>query len=213
MDLTSLDRLQQTVDAIEHLASDLAVAKAEEHRSELAGQCDGRLQGSRVLVLGGARNNAPAFAGAAQVIECDRAWQEIEGSFEIVCCDGLLYRVPEPMALLRKVRALLPEGGLLLISSLVVADPERSEYLRFAPTGHAGDPDVRFIPGRLAFRWMVEAVGFEVEHEFGEREGPREGFPAVFTFLRARACENAEPRADPPNRRYHPERSDGQAAT
>ncbi len=182
----SLDRLQQTIDALERLASEFAVAKDDDHRSELAGQCDGRLQGSRVLILGGT-HIAPAFAGAAEVVECDRAWREIEGNFEIVCCDGLLHRVPEPTALLHKLRALLLDGGLLLISSLVVADPERSEYLRFAPAGHAGDPDVRFIPGRLAFRWMVGAAGFEVEHEFGEREGPREGFPAVFTFLRARA--------------------------
>ncbi len=71
-----------------------------------------------------------------------------------------------------------------------LADPERSEYLRFVPDRHAGDPLLWFIPGRLALRWMVQTAGFDVEAEFGESEGPREGFPVLTGYLRARAVNS-----------------------
>lgn len=112
-----------------------------------------------------------------------------DGTFELVHCHGLLHRVLEPTALLRTLRRLAACRGTLLISSMMLADPERSEYLRFVPDRHAGDPPLWFIPGRLALRWMVQTAGFDVEAEFGESEGPREGFPVLTGYLRARAAE------------------------
>jgi SAM-dependent methyltransferase len=123
-------------------------------------------------------------------------WEDLdplrEGTFGVVCCEDVLQRALDPMALLLKLRTMLIPGGTLLIGSMLLADPERSEYLRFTPTGHAGNLTWRFIPGRLAFSWMLQAAGFEVEDEFGEREGPRESFPLVHAFLRARAIAVAE---------------------
>ena len=123
---TSLDRLKQAIDELEHFTRSLAAVDEQDWPAELAEQCEGRLEGSRVLVLGGAPGDAPAFPGAAEVVERHGAWQELEGLFDIVCCDGLFHRVTEPMALLRKLRAFLADDGLLLVSSLLVADPERS---------------------------------------------------------------------------------------
>jgi SAM-dependent methyltransferase len=115
----------------------------------------------------------------------DRLSPERQGTFDILHCHDLLHRVLDPMTLLRTLCGLTAVNGVLCIQSMVLADHERSECLRFMPAGHAGDPSWRFIPGRLAFRWMVEAVGFRVEAEFGEREGPFEGFPVVSGYLLA----------------------------
>ena len=53
------------------------------------------------------------------------------------------------------------------------------------PDRYAGDASWWFVPGRLAFRWIVQAAGFDVQAEFGEREGPRDLFPVVNVYLRA----------------------------
>lgn len=171
----------------------------------------------RVLVVeGGAGYDAFAFAarGAEYVLASGRSdelrqaellesvyqsgvefrpagWEALdparEGSFDVVHCRGLLHRVLEPMTLLRTLRSLTASEGTLLIESMVLADPERSELLRFVPGAHAEDADCWFVPGRLAFRWMVEQVGFAVQAEIGETEGPRDGFPVVYMYLRATA--------------------------
>jgi hypothetical protein len=114
------------------------------------------------------------------------------GSFDIVHCGGLLHRVLEPMMLLRTLRRMTIEGGVLLVESMILGDPERSEFLRFVPARYAGDPSWWFVPGRLAFRWLVETAGFRVEAEFGEVEGPRDGFPVGSGYLRAVAVEPPE---------------------
>jgi SAM-dependent methyltransferase len=120
------------------------------------------------------------------------AWADLDparlGVFDVVHCHDLLHRVCEPLALLHALHGVTAPGGTLLIASMLLSDPERSEYLRFIPDGHAGDPDVRFIPGRLAFRWMLAEAGFEVESEFGEQEGPRDRLPVVSAYVRAVAA-------------------------
>lgn len=179
----------------------------------------GPVSGLRVLVLGGdVADDARAFAArdADYVAACqatDRSvrsgdhgsangstagveWVQLsaldpasDGTFDVVHCGELLHRVSEPMALLRKLRELTVAGGTLLISSMMLADPERSEYLRFVPTHYAGDSSWWFVPGRLALRWLLHCAGFEVQEEFGERECPRDGFPVVCGYLRAVAVE------------------------
>ncbi|MGI8904002.1 MAG: methyltransferase domain-containing protein [Solirubrobacteraceae bacterium] len=191
--------------------------EADELRWTALDHClDGRVAGRRVLDIGtGGSHDAHAFAarGAEYVLACtppganwpvaaaDEArvglraegWEALEperdGTFEIVHCHGLLHRVLEPMSLLAALRRMAAGQATLLIDSMMLADPERSELLRFVPDRHAGDPSCWFIPGRLAFRWMVETAGFEVEAELGETEGPRDGFPVVTGYLRARATE------------------------
>lgn len=183
----------------------------------LDAQADLRLTGCRVLAVGpGAGDDAAAFArrGARYALACeprpgpgaaerrrsdeqpavelrDAGWDELDpsrdGTFDLVHCNGLLHRVPEPLTLLRNLRRLISPGGSLLICSMMLAEPERSEFLRFVPDRYAGDPSWWFVPGRLAFRWLVETAGFEVELEFGELEGPRDGLPMMSGYLRARA--------------------------
>jgi SAM-dependent methyltransferase len=120
-------------------------------------------------------------------------WSELDpasyGCFDLVHCNDLLHRVLEPTSLLRNLRRMLVPGGTLLIASMVLADPERSEYLRFIPDHHAGDSTWWFVPGRLALRWLLQTAGFEVQEEFGEREGPRDRFPVISGYFRAVASE------------------------
>ncbi|MGI9183633.1 MAG: class I SAM-dependent methyltransferase [Solirubrobacteraceae bacterium] len=130
--------------------------------------------------------------GQESSVEFRRAgWEELDpdrdGTFEVVHCNALLHRVLEPVTLLRTLRRMTARDGTLLIRSMMLGDPEHSEFLRFVPDRHAGDPTWWFVPGRLAFRWLVETAGFEVQAEFGETEGPRDGFPVVAGYLRARA--------------------------
>jgi SAM-dependent methyltransferase len=185
--------------------------------SALDPHVDGRLTGQRVLVVnGGAGYDAFAFAarGADYVLACEPSddlrraellesvyesgvdfrradWEGLDpardGTFDVVHCYGLLHRVLEPMTLLRTLRRMTASGGTLLIGSMMLGDPERSEFLRFVPGGHAGDPGCWFVPGRLAFRWLVGTAGFAVEAELGEIEGARDGFPVAHGYLRARA--------------------------
>lgn len=190
---------------------------AELRWSALDAHADLRLAGRRVLAVGpGAGDDAVAFArrGAQYALACeppdtpiatgrgqsvDRSvvefreaeWEELDssrdGTFDLVHCNALLHRVLEPMTLLRNLRRVISPGGSLLICSMMLADPERSEFLRFVPDRYAGDPTWWFVPGRLAFRWLVETAGFAVELEFGELEGPRDGLPMISGYLRARA--------------------------
>lgn len=164
----------------------------------------GSLSGRRVLVLGGnIAGDAAAFAarGATDVAACGLpsvagpasengssndsasvvrrlAWKALDGDepggFDLVHCDDLLHRVPDPMTLLRRLRRMTAPGGTLLLSAMTLVDPERSEYLRFLPGRHTDDDPRWFVPGRLALGWMVQAAGFEVQEVFGEREGPRD---------------------------------------
>jgi len=116
-------------------------------------------------------------------------WEELaparQGTFDLILCDDLVHRVTEPLSLLRALRVMTSEGGVLLIGAMMIDDPERSEYLRFVPDRYAADPSWWFVPGRLALRWLLQAAGFVVEAEFGEREGPRDLFPVVRAYLKA----------------------------
>lgn len=169
----------------------------------------------RVLVVGaGAAQIGLAYveSGAEHVCACDSdaisapqptkpgqlelrrcGWEALDPAhdegFGVVHCDGLLHRVLEPMTLLRRLRAMTAPGATLLIGSMLLADPERSELLRFVPDRYAADASWWFVPGRLAFRWMVQTAGFEVQADLGEQEGPHDGFAVVHGYLRARAEE------------------------
>jgi SAM-dependent methyltransferase len=211
----SLDALHEAIDRLTDPGPAVAAARGagELRWSALSPHVNSQLAGKRVLDLGsGERYDALAFAsrGAEYVLACTSSdalpraeegldppcvefrssgWQALDpsrdGTFDIVHCRGLLHRVLEPMSLLQTLRRVIAPTGSLLISSMMLGDPERSEFLRFVPDRHGGDPGCWFIPGRLAFRWMVETAGFEVEAEFGEVEGPRDGFPVAIGYLRA----------------------------
>jgi tRNA (mo5U34)-methyltransferase len=108
------------------------------------------------------------------------------GTFDIVHCHGVLYHELNPVALLQKLRSMIAPEGTLLFGTMMLDDPERSEYARFVPGEYYGDPTWWWVPGRLATRWMLNAAGFEVDEEFGVAEGPRGEFPVVNGYFRAR---------------------------
>lgn len=182
---------------------------------ELDREIADRVADRRVLVIGGevvkdaeavaARNAEHVLACASPVRlepthDADRlrldvhpvTWQELDperhGTFDLVLCSDLVHRVTEPLGLLRTLRSVTRDGGTLVVESVMIDDPERSEYLRFIPDRFAGDPSWWFVPGRLAFRWLVQTAGFEVEAEFAERDGPRDLFPVIIAYLRATAA-------------------------
>ena len=116
-------------------------------------------------------------------------WEDLDpgvhGTFDLVHCHGVLHREIHPMALLQRLRSLLADGGTLLLGSLMLADPELSEYARFVPGSSGGDEPWWWVPGRLCLRWMIEAAGCEVTAELGLRDGPPGTFPVIDGYLRA----------------------------
>ena len=127
-------------------------------------------------------------------------WQQLDpaehGRFDFVHCHGVLYHEIHPMALLQKLRAMVAESGELMFGSMLHASVEQSEYVRFVPDAYAGDASWWFVPGRLAMRWMLETVGFEVE-ELLLSEGPRGEFPTLNGYFRCRPTAPADGLGEP----------------
>lgn len=126
---------------------------------------------------------------------CQLRWQELDpdlhGRFDLVHCHGVLYHEVHPIVLLERLRAMLADDGTLLFGSMMLADPELSEYARFVPGAYYNDPSWWWVPGRLAMRWMLETVGLPVEEEFGLAPGPPSEFATVNGYFRARRGEPA----------------------
>jgi 2-polyprenyl-3-methyl-5-hydroxy-6-metoxy-1,4-benzoquinol methylase len=117
-------------------------------------------------------------------------WEDLDpdrhGRFDLVHCHGVLYHELHPMAMLDRLRAMLADDGTLLFGSMMLGDPELSEYARFVPGAYYGDPTWWWVPGRLCMRWMLEAAGLEVIEEFGLHDGPPGEFPVVNGYFKAR---------------------------
>jgi tRNA (mo5U34)-methyltransferase len=173
------------------------------------------LSGMRVLDVGAnAGYDAFMFArlGAAEVLACEPfefinqarfleeiyrsgvdfqplRWEDLDprvhGSFDLVHCHGVLYHERHPVALLERLRAMLAPEATLFLGSMMLADPEVSEYARFVPGAYFGDPTWWWVPGRLCLRWMLESAGLEVLDEFGLHDYPSGEFAVVNGYLRA----------------------------
>ena len=116
-------------------------------------------------------------------------WRELDpaihGRFDFVHCHGVLHHEPHPIALLQKLRLMLSDDGELWFGSIMHAAAEQSEYIRFVPDSYAGDRTWWFVPGRLAMRWMLEVVGFDVT-ERSLSEGVRGEFPTLTGYFQCR---------------------------
>lgn len=123
-----------------------------------------------------------------------RGWQELDaethGRFDFVHCHGVLYHEPNPMGLLCRLRELVADDGEVLFGSILHADSDNAEHIRFVPDTYAGDETWWFVPGRMAMRWMLEAAGLEPE-ELMLSEGPRGEFPTMTSYYRCRPGEPA----------------------
>ena len=117
-------------------------------------------------------------------------WEDLDpgkqGRFDLVHCHGVLYHELHPMAMLERLRDMLADDGTLLFGSMMLGDPELSEYARFVPGAYYGDPTWWWVPGRLCMRWMLETAGLEVTAEFGLHDGPPGEFPVVNGYFEAR---------------------------
>jgi tRNA (mo5U34)-methyltransferase len=121
------------------------------------------------------------------------SWQELDpvahGTFDLVHCHGVLYHEMHPAALLQKLRAMCKPDGMVIVGTMMLASAELSEYARFVPGSFYGDPTWWWVPGRLAMRWMLEAVGLQIDDMFGVSEGPRGEFPVINGYFKTRPTE------------------------
>jgi len=183
------------------------------------------LAGKRVLDIGSNAGYDPfmfALRGADEVIACEPfgfhaqalflesiyhsgvrfrriGWEQLgpeDGEFDLIHCNGVLYHDPNPMGLLARIRSLLAPRGEVLFGSMLLADPEQSEYLRFVPGSYFGDPTWWFVPGRMAMRWMLEVNGFQIAYTFDEQAGPPGEFPVLNAYFRLTAGDPVPHLAD-----------------
>jgi len=121
-------------------------------------------------------------------------WQDLDpavhGTFDLVHCHGVLYHDMHPMALLQRLREMLAPGGTLYFGSMMLADPELSEYARFVPGSYYEDATWWWVPGRLAMRWMLESVGLEVRRQLAVHDGPVGEFATINGYFE---CGLGEP--------------------
>lgn len=122
------------------------------------------------------------------------SWQDLDpaqhGTFDLVHCHGVLYHDMHPVALLQRLRVMLAPGGTLYFGSMMLADPELSEYARFVPGAYYGDPTWWWAPGRLAMRWMLESAGLEVRRQLPVHDGPPGEFATINGYFE---CGPADP--------------------
>lgn len=174
------------------------------------------LNGKRVLDVGSNAGYDPFMfnlRGAGEVLACEPfefieqarfleslygtgvdfqpiGWQELSahehGTFDVVHCHGVLYHEVDPLALLRRLREMTKAGGTLLFGSMMLADPLLADHSRFIPRAYFRDDTWWWVPGRVAMREMIEAVGLGVEEYFGEAAGPKGEFPTINGYFRAR---------------------------
>ncbi len=126
-------------------------------------------------------------------------WQDLSprrhGRFDLIHCNGVFYHEPRMMEMLGRLREMLADGGEMLFGTMMLANPELSEYVRFVPGTYYADPSWWWVPGHLAMRWMLEAAGFTLMGEFGLHDGPPGEFSVVNGYFRTRAGNSTLPLA------------------
>jgi len=121
-----------------------------------------------------------------QQIGWQRLDPELHGRFDIVHCNGVLYHEVNPIGMLQRLRAMVADDGELLLGSMMLADATVSEYVRFVRHDYARDPTWWWVPGRLALRRMMDAVGLETEFLPLRFAGPAGEFEIINGYLRGR---------------------------
>lgn len=173
------------------------------------------LDGKRVLDVGSNAGYDPFMfnlRGAAEVLACEPfefieqahfleslyrtgvnfqpiGWQDLSaeayGAFDLVHCHGVLYHEVDPIALLSRLHEMTAPGGTLIFGSMMLADSSLADLSRFVPRSYFRDNTWWWVPGPVALREMIEAVGFEVDEQFGFSDGPPGEFPTINGYFRA----------------------------
>jgi len=168
---------------------------AAEHPTERAlsfARLPERVDGWRVLSIGAgtAGEDYLTSLGAAEFVVLDRPTEDAgleTGAFDLAICGSGLETDAHPLATYAWLRRALKAEGTLIAGSMVLPDPARSQYARFVPAGEDGEA-CRWLPGRLAFRWMVEVSSFDVAGWLGDGSDGRGDDPA---YLQAKAADRA----------------------
>ena len=117
-------------------------------------------------------------------------WQaldpEVHGRFDVVHCGSLLLREPHLLRLLLKLRAMVAEGGRLLLGT-VVADGPALGRLRFTGGPVAGDPTWWWVPDAGALDELLAVTGFAVEGGAEAGDPPIAPFACSARYVLARA--------------------------
>jgi hypothetical protein len=69
----------------------------------------------------------------------------------------------------------LHTGGTLVLDGTVLSDPEETAFADFIIDPDGSDQRWRWVPGRLALRWMIENSGFDEVAWLGEHPGQAPG--------------------------------------
>jgi hypothetical protein len=125
------------------------------------------LDGWRVLAIGGGDPGRGYLTGigADEYVALDQPTPDPEletGGFDLVICGSSLETDVHPLSLFAWMRRAIKPEGALVAGSRVLSDPTKSQYARYVPAAAMGVHS-RWLPGRLAFRWMVEVSGFDVD--------------------------------------------------
>jgi hypothetical protein len=170
---------------------------AAEHPTERAlsfARLPDRIDGWRVLSLGagGAGESYLTSLGAAELVALDEPSEDAgleAGAFDLAICGSGLETDAHPLATYAWVRRAIKPEGVLIAGSRVLSDPTKSQYARFVPASESSAASC-WLPGRLAFRWMVEVSGFDVGGWLGDA-GDEQGDRPV--YLQAKAADRLPP--------------------
>lgn len=152
------------------------------------------LEGWRVLAVGevGASRTHLEGLGVTDFtsVEAPSEADLGDGGFDLALCGSEAGAGVHPLALYAWLRRSLRPDAVLVAGSRIIPDPKLSQYARFVP---AATPEQasRWLPGRLAFRWMVEVSAFDLVTWLDDGDGATE----TEAYLQARAVER-EPALD-----------------
>lgn len=149
-----------------------------------------RIEGWRVLEIGGGETHFGGL-GAAEVVALAEPSEtdELGGAgFDLVHCSAALDSDLHPLSTYAWIWRLLKPEGTLIAGSRVLADSERSQYARFLSAAENGSGRPRWLPGRLALRWIVEVSGFDFDRWLA---GPEQlgGKKEPVAYLQAQRAE------------------------
>jgi hypothetical protein len=142
-------------------------AAAQSHFERLAGDLPADLARRKVLDIRPAADRVSEEL-AAREAEDVRAWDGAEelpadaGGFDLVVCREALNRTAYPANFLSRVWAAAADGATLLIQCRVMTATDLSMYANFVDARLAKG-EFEWMPGRLAFRWLVETSGFDID--------------------------------------------------
>lgn len=143
-------------------------ATARSHWELIAGAVPGDISGRKILDIRPEADPVSAELEARKATDI-RVWDGAEDlsadadSFDLVVCREALNRTAYPANFLSRLWAATAEGATLVIQCRVMTPVDLSVYARFVEAA-TGDGEFEWLPGRLAFRWLVETSGFDIDH-------------------------------------------------